>query len=519
MSSNIDVNYIKKEFQKVHNNFLAQNYEKVIEKTFALLRKDPSQYAFYNYIGLSYRQLGQNEKAIEILRKGLKKFPKNHSILTNLATTYKTINEFDKAEGYFQEAFRINSNDFNLLCNYGNLKRDLNEIKDAIKYYEKALNINALNYALILNLAGAYQIEGDFESSKNILKQAHVNFPNNTQADLLYSSIHNYQENDPHLEQLLNKLKLNLPNTELVFLNFAIAKAYSDLKNYKESSKFLIEANKFKYELFENYNFKNETDRFNLIKEKFKKLEFKNIQEKDQPNLIFIVGLPRSGTTLTHQIISSHSKVYGAGELPVLSNNFDTRIKDAEFLNQFFKNNDCENNIFIKDFAVKIEKQFKYYNNNKIILDKSPLNFMWIGFIKILFPKSKIIHCQRNLKDTALSIYKNYFDGTSLPWSYNEEDLIKFITEYKDLMDFWHKKMPGEIYDCNYENLIKNNEKETRELIKFCNLDWEEGCLDHTKNNTAIKTVSISQARRPIYNSSIKLNESYSDYLKFLENI
>ena len=518
MSSNIDVNYIKKEFQKVHNNFLAQNYEKVIEKTFALLRKDPSQYAFYNYIGLSYRQLGQNEKAVEILRKGLKKFPRNHSILTNLATTYKTINEFDKAEEYFQEAFRINSSDFNLLCNYGNLKRDLNEIKDAIKYYEKALNINTLNYALILNLAGAYQIEGDFESSKNILKQAHVNFPSNTQADLLYSSIHNYQENDPHLEQLLNKLNLNLSNTELVFLNFAIAKAYSDLKNYKESSKFLITANKLKYGLFENYNFKSEINRFEIIKQKFNKLKFKNLQKNSQPNLIFIVGLPRSGTTLTHQIVSSHSKVYGAGELPIINNNLDAKIKDDDFLSKFFKDSDYKNNLFIKNFATQLEKQFKYFDD-KIILDKSPLNFIWIGFIKILFPKSKIIHCQRNLRDTALSIYKNYFDGNSLPWSYNENNLVKFIEEYKDLMDFWHKKMPGEIYNCNYENLINNNAEETKKLIKYCNLDWEEKCLDHTKNNAAIKTVSISQARKPIYNSSIKLNESYSDYLLFLKNL
>jgi hypothetical protein len=152
-------------------------------------------------------------------------------------------------------------------------------------------------------------------------------------------------------------------------------------------------------------------------------------------------------------------------------------------------------------------------------LDKSPLNFIWIGFIKILFPKSKIIHCQRNLRDTALSIYKNYFDGNSLPWSYNENNLVKFIEEYKDLMDFWHKKMPGEIYNFNYENLIKNNVEETKKLINYCNLDWEEKCLDHTKNNAAIKTVSISQARKPIYNSSIKLNESYSDYLQFLKNL
>ena len=144
---------------------------------------------------------------------------------------------------------------------------------------------------------------------------------------------------------------------------------------------------------------------------------------------------------------------------------------------------------------------------------------MWIGFIKILFPTAKIIHCKRNLRDTALSIYKNTFEGTSLPWSYDQQYLIKFINIYKNLMSFWHSKIPGYIYDCNYENLVNNPIDETKKLIKFCNLEWEENCLDHTKNKTGIKTVSIEQARKPIYKNSVNLNKSYIKYLDFLNQI
>ena len=172
----------------------------------------------------------------------------------------------------------------------------------------------------------------------------------------------------------------------------------------------------------------------------------------------------------------------------------------------------------MKNLSNQIMGMFKQFDN-KIILDKAPLNFRWIGFIKILFPNSKIIHCKRDLKDTALSIYKNVFDGGSLPWSYNQENLVKFVKMYNDLMQFWHEKLPGEIYDCHYEKLVNDQVEETKKLIEFCNLPWEEHCIDYTKNNTGIKTVSISQARKPIYKTSVKLSDKYIDYLDFLKKV
>ena len=104
---------------------------------------------------------------------------------------------------------------------------------------------------------------------------------------------------------------------------------------------------------------------------------------------------------------------------------------------KIFEEKDYDKNVFLQKFSQQVEKLFAQFDS-KIILDKSPLNFIWIGFIKLLFPKAKIIHCKRNLRDVGLSIYKNFFDGGHLPWSYSEETLIKFIEAYKDLMNFWN---------------------------------------------------------------------------------
>jgi hypothetical protein len=269
-----------------------------------------------------------------------------------------------------------------------------------------------------------------------------------------------------------------------------------------------------------NYNFIDEVKKFQIIKNIFKNINFNYYTQNknSEPNLIFIVGLPRSGTTLTHQIISSHSKIYGAGELPILNIEFSKKINDKSFLKSFLNAINSDNTNLIDNYAVDLEKKFKEFDD-KIILDKSPLNFMWIGFIKILFPAAKIIHCKRNLKDVALSIYKNHFDGGSIPWGYSENTLVEYIKEYKNLMDFWQQKMPDEVYNCEYENLVNNQFKEISNILNFCNLNLEKNCLDHTKNTTGIKTVSISQARQPIYKTSINISDNYLDYLDFLKEV
>lgn len=520
MKNKLNNNFIQIEFQKIQNFFLARRFDKVIEKSKILLKKDPYQVPFYNLIGLSYRQIGKKEEAEDIFKKAIKIFPKNLSILSNLGSLYKSMNQYKDAEFYLLKALELKNDDFNTLINYANLKRDLNQNKESILLYEKAYKINKKNEPLLFNLASAYQIDGNFELSKKILTESLNFFPNKTKADLMFSSIHKYEKGDEHMSMMLKKTKIELSTNDKVYLYFAIAKSYADLKDYSNSVNYLQKANIEQQKVLKNYDFNGEIEKFIILKKLFDDVDFNSFKQDTEcePNLIFIVGLPRSGTTLIHQIVSSHSKIYGAGELPILNVELSKKIKNNEFVESFSQSIKSKNQNFINDYAKILEEKFKEFDD-KIILDKSPLNFMWIGFIKIFFPKAKIIHCKRNLKDVALSIYKNYFDGGSIPWGYNEKYLSSFIEEYQSLMDYWNKKMPSEIYECQYENMVNNQAQEISDILKFCNLNWEENCLDHTKNKAGIKTVSISQARQPVYKSSVNLYENYLDHLSFLKQI
>ena len=212
-------------------------------------------------------------------------------------------------------------------------------------------------------------------------------------------------------------------------------RSHEDKKNYDEAFKYFKQANLLIKKSI-NYNAKNNIKLFENIKSTFKKINNKKIKNINNKKIIFICGLPRSGTTLVEQILSSHSKVSAAGELGYLDNiiydNFikDNKINRVKIINEF----DSSNNILSK----KYYKFLKSYNfKNKYITDKTPLNFKWIGFIKNFLPDAKIIICNRNLDDVFVSIFKNNFTSNEMKWAFDEEKIGKFIVLYKDLINFY----------------------------------------------------------------------------------
>ena len=241
----------------------------------------------------------------------------------------------------------------------------------------------------------------------------------------------------------------------------------------------------------------------------FKKIEKENNKEKQ---IIFIVGLPRSGTSLIEQILSSHTRVYGAGELDFL----EKLMRKSFYIEGKFKlpNLVGPGNM---DLFQKISKDYlalvnEFKTQEQIVTDKAPLNFRWIGFIKIFFPNAKIVHCKREAKDNCLSLYKNIFDENQ-NWTYNTTDILNYYKNYKNLMNFWKVKLPNFIYNCSYENIINNPDIEIKNLIEFCGIEWEDQCLEFYKSKRAIKTVSVAQARKPLYKTSISSSANYAPFL------
>ncbi len=265
------------------------------------------------------------------------------------------------------------------------------------------------------------------------------------------------------------------------------------------------------------YNIAKDKELFLNIKKIFKDIDFKKFNNSQKDNIIFILGMPRSGTSLVEQIISSHSEVFGAGELPILSNIIKEKfIENEQLINNKINSSFNELSI-LETLKLNYLKYIEYFNfDEKYITDKAPLNFRWIGFIKIFFPNAKIIHCTRDPKNNCLSMFKNLFEG-GLPFTYDEDDIVKYYKLYQDLMKFWHERFGESILNIKYEDMVEDNEIEIKRIINFCELNWEDSCLKFYNNKTPIKTMSTAQARQPIYKSSVKSFDKYREFLKIID--
>ncbi len=511
------IEYLTKEASIIVNLYNSKNYDEAIRKSKIVIKKHPDEILFYNILSLSLSAQNENKEAIKYLDYALNKQPNNIFVLNNLGLIHSKLHIFDKAEFYFQESLKKNPNFFDALLNYGNLFLNKNQHQQAIVFFKKAFDAaknDLLKETSLITLGNTYQQIADFENSKKIYKKILEINPQCTKADKAISLIHKYKSvDDEHFKQMTQKASSVKNKENYKSLGFALGKAHEDLGDFDKSFKFLKEANDIEKQQL-NYKIDYDIKIFSQIKDFFSKKKLTNISNPSK-KFIFIVGMPRSGTTLTEQIISAHSKVYGAGELPYLSEFFNEKMdlirkeKDSSKIENFLT--DCQ-----KYYVSKIESR---KINENIIIDKAPLNFKWIGFILAIFPNSKIIHCKRDPMAICWSNYKNSFSSKSIGFSYDLTDLAKFYNLYSDLMNFWKNLFDQNIYNISYEELVKNKDSEIKKIINFCDLDWDDNCLKPEDNKKSVSTASLSQVRSPIYKSSIKNWENYSNKLNKLKKI
>ena len=513
-----NIEKIKFLVKEIQNLFLVKRYNLIIKETQKAIGEYPNYSIFYNLQGLALTQMGKLYDAKFILEKGYKINPDDLAIINNLANVYKNIFNFKEAEKLYKLCIFKKKDYFNSYVNYGNLNRDLNKFDEAIELYQKALDYSPQTTEIYYSLAMAYQSLGNFEVAENYANKT-INIDKKiTKADLLISRSKKYTSTDIHLIKMNEKLKnTKLNDLQKIDLYFALAKAYDDLGEMDLNFKYLKQGNELKRSNI-NFDLDFEEKKFKNIKKIFSKINPNKFKNKDfnSKKIIFIVGMPRSGTTLTEQIISAHSEVYGCGELPYLSKIINDEFTNTNILSEFKIYEGCNNTDKISEIS---KKYYSFLENYKIssefITDKAPLNFVWIGFIKILFPNSKIIHCKRDPKDNCVSLYKNVFDG-NLNFCYTQKELGNYYNFYCELMKFWKNYFTDPFLDIEYEKLITDTKNETKKILDYCNLRWEDNCLDFSNNKTPIKTASVGQARNKIYSTSIKSSSKYEVYLNEL---
>ena len=491
---------LKEKISILIKKFEVGKFEDVINDSIVILKKNDNDF-LWNLLGLSFQNIQQLDKSIDCFDNAFNLNSKNFSALNNAGLSYKKLRNYPKAEEYLLKSLEINQKYINPLVNMGNIKNETYFLDDAISYYKKALKLNNNLPLIHLNISSVYQSINKIKEAKEHLKKAISIDETFTIADQKLTTLEKYDEKNLHLNLMLSKLeKLSLSDNQKIYLYFGLNKVYKDLKNYEKSFHYLKIGNRLQRQTLK-YDISKHQSLAKKIKSLFSQIDFNEYKKNDGENNIFILGMPRSGTTLIERILSSHSNVSSISEANFIPEKVHKHI-DKEFLNTNF--NDDYNN-FVKTFNIK----------NDIIVDKTLTNFWYLGFIKIFFPKAKIIHVSRNPKDNCLSIYENLFDYPE-GWNSDQNELAEYYLIYKDMMEFWNKMFKGTIFNIKYEDLILDPETKIKEIIKYCKLSWEKNCLDFHKNDNPIKTVSFNQANKPIYKSSINKYELYKKELNTL---
>ena len=504
---------LKDKISEIINYYNIREFNKVIKETTELLTKNPTMDFLWNILGLSQQNLANYKKAEKNFLKALQINPKNLSAFNNLGNNYKYLDNFNKAEEYFLKVLKIKPDYVGALVNYANLNFKFNKFEDSLNLLNKALTINDKIVAIHLNLSLVYESLGNFDKAINHLEIINSLDPSYTRIDGMMSTLIDYKNDHKHFDLMQDKIRsLQLNDYQKIPLYFGLSKAYEDKKEFSKAAENFEKGNNLKRKQ-SNYSIEKDKTLFLQIKTLFNNFDYnKSVLNLSKKKIIFILGMPRSGTTLVEQIISSHKNVFGAGELNCLDKIVYKQNTNSENVNF------SDNLVGLDEASLSIlaESYFDFLANfnfkEDFITDKTLLNFQWVGFIRLSFPNAKIVNCVRDPKDNCLSIYKNLFDHDG-PWCYNKKELSQFYNLYLDLMTFWDSKFPGAIYNINYEDLILGPEDEIKKLIHYLQIGWDVNCLKYYNNKNAIKTLSANQARKKIYSSSLGSFEKYKPYL------
>ena len=297
-------------------------------------------------------------------------------------------------------------------------------------------------------------------------------------------------------------------------VTYALAKEYEETGDYERSFKVLEAGAKFKRQSF-NYTINDDLQTFQSLQETFSAAALAGSGSGfDTKEPIFILGLPRTGSTLVERIISSHSAVYAAGELNLFST---AMMEEIRKLGPLVDRADLvKKSLQADSHAVGrryLELTRPATGHTPHFIDKLPLNSLSIGVISLALPNAKIIHLRRTPLDACYAIYKFMFNQ-AYSWSYDMDEIAKFYIGYRQLMEHWRTVLPGRVMDVTYENIVANLEEEARQIIADIGLEWEAACLDFHKNKAAAMTGSAVQVRQKIYSSSVGRWRDYEAQLK-----
>ena len=481
----------------------------VSEKLLDLINDAETNYIHGNVLKLQ----NKFKEAIIFYEKAIDYKKDYFEAYNNLATSQKNIGLKDKAFENYKHAINLKKNNLEAHYNLANLLYDEKRFDEARENYEKVIEIdnNFPQSYLLIGLINS--VKGNFEEAKNYFLKATQKDKFLTEAYVYYVNTRKIDKNDKIikiLEELISHRDLH-PKYEQD-ISFALSKVYFDIENIDLGFKYLKNAKRLYLKKID-FSIEGEKKSFRKVKKFFSLNKFTKIDFKDNYKVypIFILGMPRSGTSLLEQIISTHSEVFGAGELNTMPKIFyEANWNEKTNPEELFK--------FVrKEYLSNIEK---IQTSKRLLIDKMPFNFFSVGFILNSIPEAKIVHMSRNPMAVCWSNYKsNFFDNIGMDYAHKLESIAEYYIIYNEMMNFWREKYPMSLIEVDYDKFVLDYETNSKSVIAKIGLNWENQILKFYENNRAVETNSLLQVRSKVYQDSSQKWKKYEKHLKPIMDI
>lgn len=479
----------------------------------SVLRRNPRHPDALNLMGTLALEARQPAQAIAYFEKALKALPRQAGYLNNLGTALMAARDYPAAAQQFQRALIYEPGLVDALCNLARVQKLLNQSDAALASYEKALALAPKLDKAALGLADVRRDRGEMAEATDLYRQVIARGAEQVQAMVGLAAAHRFTPSDPEPALMREVLGAGLDDPQWrIGLGHALGKAEADLGHHDAAFDAFAAA---KAEAGRSFDLAPLTSRYDAMIAGLDAAFFAGRRDfgLDSEQPVFIVGMPRSGTTLTEQICASHSQVSGAGELQTLGaialelgaadRNPETYVKLLHRMSAAQS----------REIAAIYLKQLQGFGGGGArITDKMPHNFEQLGLIALLFPRARVIHCRRAPVDTCFSCFTHPFnDGHG----YNTDlaTLGRYYREYRRLTDHWQQALPNPPFDSVYEELVADQAGRSRALVAHLGLQWEPGVLDFHRSERLVKTPSRWQVRQPIYRSSVRGWQPYEAHL------
>ena len=483
-----------------------------------ILVEDENNIDALRFMGILAFKSGNHDIAEAMFTRALQVDPTYTLVWANLAQVFSVTGQLDKAKKSFKNILNMEPKNGLIWAEYGTVLTKLARYSDGKDAYLKALKFKPNSPRVYLSLGHVYKTMGEIDNSINSYKSTIKQ--NNLSGEAYWSlaNLKTYSFTKDEIKNMEATLDMEISDIERCQMHFALGKAYEVKKDYNNSFINYSKGNRVKKGLIK-YSSRETSEKTKKVLNFFNEENISSLSNSStlDRDPIFVLGMPRSGSTLIDQIISSHSMVDGTQELPNI-------IKIAAELN-----NDSDDNYpeVLEDFksnelsALGLDyiRETKWARESApFFIDKMPNNFIHIGLIKTILPNAKIIDTRRDAMDTCFSCFKQFFARGQL-FTYSLEDLGNYYVDYIKAMNHWHKVYGEDIYTVHYDNVINNTESTIRELIEYCELPFEDNCLEFYKSSRPVKTPSAEQVRQPIYKSGLNYWKNYADFLSPLKKI